>query len=163
VTAAAFLSNDSQLILDRCLARLRVDAGLDVDPTIDLLPVEVIVDVELDDDDTMDVDDSELAISCTSMTDIPSAAEIVRSSVRAGPASQRDVPTLRRIRTASAMPMSKYARWPVVLCALVATYFGATAFLMSPLGAKPEVREVVKASRGHISGAFKTTKSLVRL
>jgi hypothetical protein len=45
----------------------------------------------------------------------------------------------------AAAPVEKprrHARWPVVLCALVATCFGTAAFLESPLGAKPEVQQV---------------------
>lgn len=150
MSAVGFQSDSYQLV-ETCLARLRADARLDDGPVvlnIDLLP----------ESDVMDVDMSELVIVCDSVRELPSAASIVRDSVKA---NQKDVPTLRRIKEAA--PARKHARWPVVLCALVATYFGATAFLKSPLGAKPEVQHVVKASRAHVAGALQTTKSLVRL
>lgn len=185
VSAVGFQS-DSHLLVETCLARLRVDAELDdvpVLPTIDVLPESDIIEVD-------EVDTSELVIVCDSVKELPSAATIVRETVKANrrahanELSQREVPTLPRMRTAAAASAVsavsafdgvsahassaprrpvKHARWPVVLCALVATYFGTTAFIRSPLGAKPEVQHVVKVSRGHIAGAIQTTKSLVRL
>ena len=154
MSAVGFQSDSYQLV-ETCLAKLRVDARLDDDPvlpTIDLLP----------ECDVMDVDMSELVIVCESVKELPSAASIVRESVRANQA-QKDVPTLRRIKVATPARMKKSARWPLLLCALVATYCGVTAFLKSPLGAKPEVQHVVKVARGHVAGALHTTKSLVRL
>jgi hypothetical protein len=153
VSAVGFQSDSYQLV-ETCLARLRIDAELDelpVLPTIDLLP----------EGDIVEVDTSELVIVCSSVRELPSAASIVRESVKA---NQKDVPTLRRMRAAA--PVAKPvrpARWPVVLCALVATYFGTAAFLESPLGAKPEVRQVIKVSRDRIAGAVRMTKSFVRL
>jgi hypothetical protein len=193
--AAVGFQSDSHLLVESCLARLRADAQLDdvvVLPTIDALPEEFDIEVydydeddfEADDfeaDDFEQVDSSELVIVCPSVKELPSAASIVRETVKANQRatatqnpptastnadtqerSQKDVPTLRRMKAAMSEPV-KHARWPVVLCALVATYFGVTAFIKSPLGAKPEVQHVVKASRGHITGALHATKSLVRL
>jgi hypothetical protein len=148
--SAVGLKSDSQWLVDSCLARLRVDARLDDDPilpTIDLLPSDL-----LEDDDFIEVDASELVIDCPS---------IVHESLRTNTPSQKEVPTLRRLRASTASV--KVARWPVVLCALVATYFGTIAFIRSPLGAKPEVQQVVKASRGHLSGLIRSTRSLVTL
>lgn len=150
--AAVGYQSDSYQLVETCLAQLRVDAQLDdlpVLPTIDVLP-----------DDVMDVDMSELVIVCDSVRELPSAASIVRASVKA---NRKEVPTLRRIDAAAQAKPVKHARWPLVLCALVATYCGMTAFLKSPLGAKPEVQHVVKVSRGHIASAMHATKSLVRL
>lgn len=152
MSAVGFQSDSYQLV-ETCLAKLRVDARLDDDPvlpTIDLLPECDVIDV-----DTSDV---ELVIVSESAQALPSAASIVREAVKA---NQKDVPTLRRMK--SVAPVKKVARWPVVLCALVATYCGVTAFIKSPLGAKPEVQHVVKVARGHVAGALHTTKSLVRL
>lgn len=152
MSAVGFQSDSYQLV-ETCLAKLRVDARLDDDPvlpTIDLLPECDVIDV-----DTSDV---ELVIVSESAQALPSAASIVREAIKA---NQKDVPTLRRMK--SAAPVKKVARWPVVLCALVATYCGVTAFIKSPLGAKPEVQHVVKVARGHVAGALHTTKSLVRL
>jgi len=159
VSAVAFQSDSYQLV-ETCLARLRIDAQLDEDPilpTIDLCPESVILDVDV----------SELVI-VEGSGELPSAASIVRESVKANQASfaQKDVPTIRRIRSAEpvADPKTKTsARWPVVLCAIVATSFGGAAFLKSPMGAKPEVQRVVKASRVHLASALQSTKSLVRL
>jgi hypothetical protein len=175
VSAVGFQS-DSHLLVETCLARLRVDAQLDdsvVLPTIDLLPEEFEIEVDdYDDDEIMEVDSSELVIVCNSVKELPSAATIVRETVKANQRanasdrserSQKDVPTLRRMKAAAMNAPVKHARWPVLLCALVATYFGVTAFIKSPLGAKPEVQHVVKVSRGHIAGALHATKSLVRL
>ena len=153
--SAVGYQSDSYQLVETCLARLRVDAELDdipVLPTIDLLP----------DGDVMDVDISEVVIVSESVKELPSAASIVRESVKANQ-SRKDVPTLRRNQTAAVRKPVKHTRWPVVLCALVATYCGVTAFIKSPLGAKPEVQHVVKMSRGHIAGAMNATKSLVRL
>ena len=151
--AAVGYQSDSYQLVETCLAQLRVDAQLDdqpVLPTIDALP----------ESDVMDVDMSELVIVEGCVKELPSAASIVRASVKA---NQKDVPTLRRMKAAAATKPVKHARWPLVLCALVATYCGMTAFLKSPLGAKPEVQHVVKVSRGHIASAMHATKSLVRL
>lgn len=165
--SAVGFQSDSQLLVDTCLARLRVDARLDDEPilpTIDVLP-DVSYDFDVDDDDDDDfieVDTCDLVVvECKSVRDLPSAASIVRESVKANQ-RERQVPTLRRVRTAQEAARVKHARWPVVLCALVATYCGLTAFIKSPLGAKPEVQHVVKVSRGHIANAIQTTKSLVR-
>ena len=160
MSAVGFQSDSYQLV-ETCLARLRADAQLDEDPvlpTIDVLP----------ESDVIEIDTSELVIVCESVRELPSAASIVRASVKANQQAigrpQKEVPTLRRINAATELRAPvKHARWPVVLCALVATYFGMTAFIKSPLGAKPEVQHVVKVSRGHIAGAIHTTKSLVRL
>lgn len=168
MSAVGFQSDSYQLV-ETCLAKLRVDARLDDDP---ILPsIEVLPEA-----DVMDVDMSELVIVCDSVRELPSAASIVRESVKAntartgqtgqtGRTGQKDVPTLRRIKAAApaSASMKKNARWPVILCALVATYCGVTAFIKSPLGAKPEVQHVVKIARGHVAGALHTTKSLVRL
>lgn len=170
--SAASFQSDSYLV-DTALARLRIDARLDDDPVlpkIEALPSYVLeedIDVDIDDDgDFMEVDASELIIDCKSVRDLPSAATIVREAARANARPQKEVPTLRTIKTAAAASSNanvKHARWPVILCALVATYFGTTAFLKSPLGAKPEVQHVVKVTRGHIAGAISTTRSVVRL
>lgn len=175
MSAVGFQSDSYQLV-ETCLARLRVDAQLDDDPvlpSIDVLP----------DSDIIEVDTSDVVIVCDSVKELPSAASIVRASVKANQRasedanehanananerSQKQVPTLRRMKAAAEVVATRAprrpARWPVVLCALVATYFGTTAFIKSPLGAKPEVQHVVKVSRGHIASAIQTTRSLVRL
>jgi hypothetical protein len=144
--AAVPFQSDSQLV-DACLARLRVDACLDDDPilpTIDLLPEDVEL-IEDDVEEFIEVDVSELVLDCPSVKAIPSAASIVRNVVRANQRSQKEVPTLRKHR-----PEARLSRWPVIACALVATYCGATAFLKSPLGAKPEVQHVVKMSKSMV-------------
>lgn len=153
MSAVGFQSDSYQLV-ETCLAQLRVDARLDVDPilpTIDLLP----------ETDVIDVDTSELVIVSQSVKELPSAASIVRESVRANQRAQKDVPTLRR-RMMAAAPAKSHARWPVLLCALVATYCGITAVIRSPLGAKPEVQHVVKVSRAGISSVVHSTNALVR-
>lgn len=170
MTAVGFQSDSYQLV-ETCLAQLRVDARLDDDPvlpTIDVLPDSDLVDLDVE------VEESDLVIVCESVKELPSAATIVRETVKANrERSQKDVPTLRRREPAAAFeapaPLPaparprKHARWPVVLCALVATYFGTTAFIKSPLGAKPEVQHVVRTSRAHIRSAVDATTSLVRL
>ena len=153
MSAVGFQSDSHQLV-EACLAQLRIDARLDDDPvlpTIEVLPEEEIIDV--------DASEVELVIVNESARELPSAASIVRESVRANQ-TQKDVPTIRRMK--AAVPVRKIARWPVLLCAVVATYCGATAFMKSPLGAKPEVQHAVKVARSHVAGALHTTKSLVR-
>lgn len=159
--SAVGFQSDSQDLVELCLARLRADARLDDDPVLpaieDLLP--------LGDDDVIEVSTDEIIV--TDAADIPSATSIVREAARANASAtakeRREAPTHRKARAHEAA--RRPARWPVLLCALVATYCGVTAFLRSPLGAKPEVQVVVKASRasltGAIDGAVKTTKSLV--
>lgn len=170
--SAVGYQSESQLLVDACLARLRIDAQLDdepVLPTIDLLPeIEVLPEIELeleeDDDDFMEVDEAELVIECSARA-LPSAASIVREAVKANQSqkSQKEVPTMRRVKVTPLENVARRpSRWPVIVCALVATYFGTTAFIRSPLGAKPEVQHVVKVSRGHIANALHATKSLVR-
>jgi hypothetical protein len=154
VSAVGFQSDSYQLV-ETCLARLRVDAQLDDDPvlpSIDLLP----------DDDVIDIDVSEVVIVGDSAKELPSAASIVRESVKANQRAQKEVPTLRRMKEAAPAAARSYPRWPVVLCALVATYCGLIAVIRSPLGAKPEVQHVVKVSRDHIASVVHSTKSLVR-
>jgi hypothetical protein len=149
VSAVGFQS-DSQVLVETCLARLRADARLDDHPVLpaieDLLPYGSDRD-----DEVMEVGTDEIIV--TVEADIPSASSIVREAAAAN-AKERS--------TKRARP----ARWPVLLCALVATYCGVTAFLRSPAAAKPEVQEVVKASRAGIAGALdttvKTTRSIVR-
>lgn len=153
MSAVGFQSDSYQLV-ETCLAQLRASAQLDADPilpSIDVLP----------ESDIVDVDTSELVIVEGSMKELPSAASIVRESVRANQRAQKDVPTLRKMRAAE--PVKRHARWPLLLCGLVATYCGITAVIRSPLGAKPEVRHVVKVSRSHIASVLQSTKSLVRL
>jgi hypothetical protein len=156
VNAVGYESDSHQLV-ETCLARLRLVAHLDDDPivlpTIDLLPE---IDVLSEESDVIEVDASELVIVCDSAKELPSAATIVRDSVKVNLQAQKDVPTLRGRKGAVDVPARKHTRWPVVLCALVATCFGAMAFIKSPLGAKPEVQHVVK-------GVVEATKSFVRL
>lgn len=54
-------------------------------------------------------------------------------------------------------------RWPLFLCAFVASTFAGAAFLASPLGARPEVRRAVDASRAELSKATHAVTGLVAL
>lgn len=152
--SAVGFQSDSQVLVDTCLARLRVDARLDdepVLPTIDALP---------EDDDVMEVGTGDIVIDCADVREIPSAASIVRETAAANARSRRETPTHRKVRATAAA--SRVVRWPVVLCALVATYFGIGAFMRSPLGAKPEVQHVVKVSRAHVATAIHVVAQEVR-
>jgi hypothetical protein len=154
VSAVGFQS-DSQVLVETCLARLRADARLDDHPVLpaieDLLPYGSDRD-----DEVMEVGTDEIIV--TVEADIPSASSIVREAAAANAKERRETPTARKDRSAN---RARPVRWPVLLCALVATYCGVTAFLRSPAAAKPEVQEVVKASRAGIAGAIGTAKSLV--
>lgn len=151
---AAILESDAHVLVDTCLARLRRDAGLaapddDDDPIVDL-ELEPLSDT---DDATMDVRTGELVIVCDDVKAIPSARSIVRESFEnAAGKSRREVPTART--RLHARPAS---RWPLVFCALVATYAGLTAFFRSPVGQQPHVQHVVKASRSTIGGLWHAT------
>lgn len=162
--SAIGFQSDSQILVETCLARLRADARLDDHPVLpaieDLLPYGGDRD-----DEVIEVGTDEIII--TDSADIPSATSIVREAAAANAAhakERRETPTARKARR-SEKAAARPARWPVMLCALVATYCGVTAFLRSPAAAKPEVQHVVKASRasiaGALDGAVKTTKSLV--
>jgi hypothetical protein len=154
VSAVGFQSDSHQLV-ETCLARLRAAAQLDDDPilpTIDLLP----------ECDVIEVDISEVVIVGDSAKELPSAATIVRESIEANLRTQRDVPTLRRA-LAARKHARKHARWPVVLCGLVALCFGCAALIESPLGAAPVVQHAVTITRGQVANALHATKSLVRL
>ena len=119
--------------------RVRSEVGVDHE---DVLPdIEVMLDEE--DAEFMEVDDSELVIECPSVLDLPPASVIAR---QAGVANERRRQTTFRTKK-KALANRSPKRWPVVLCGLVAMYFGVTAFLASPLGAKPEVKHAVASSR----------------
>lgn len=125
-------------VVDTCLMRVRREVGVD---QADVLPdIEVMLE---DDDDFMEVDDSELVIECPSVLDLPPASVIAR---HAGILNERRRKTTFRTKK-RALAKQSPKRWPVILCGLVATYFGVTAFLASPLGAKPGVQHAVASSR----------------
>lgn len=158
--SAVGFQSDSQVLVETCLARLRADANLDEHPVLpaieDLLPYA--------DDEVIEVCTDEIII--TDAADIPSAKSIVREAARANAIERRDTPTHEKARAKRSADVARRpARWPVLLCALVATYFGVTAFLRSPAGAKPEVQHAVKVSRAGIAsavdGAVKTTRALL--
>ncbi len=44
----------------------------------------------------------------------------------------------------------KIARWPVVLCGLLAVFAGSTAFTMSPVATREPVRPVLDAARAQV-------------
>lgn len=163
--SAVGFQSESQVLVETCLARLRVDARLDDDPV--LPAIEDLLPYGSGEDDVIEVGTDEIIVM--DAAEIPSATSIVREAARANANAsaneRRDTPTHRKQRARSRQATHRPARWPVLLCALVATYFGVTAFLRSPAGAKPEVQHVVKASRagitGALDGAVRTTKSLV--
>jgi hypothetical protein len=65
------------------------------------------------------------------------------------PASERLAPARAPAEPpAKTAPRKKRpARWPVRLCALVALGFAGASFLASPLGQRPEVREITSSAR----------------
>ena len=147
--SAVGFHSDSQKLVEMCLARLREGARPDHDA------IEGLEEIELLEDDTLDVRTEELIIDCPDVKDVPSAASIVRASAKAN--RRRDVPTIH-LRRAPRRPV----RWPLVLCGIVATYCGVSAVIRSPVGERPEVKEIVKTSRAHVGSAVAVTKSLIR-
>lgn len=157
--SAVGFQSDSQILVETCLARLRVEARLDDEPV--LPAIEDLVPYGEADEEVFEVRTDEIIV--TDAAAIPSAASIVRASARANAQASASAKAKRLAPTMLTKPRPRRpARWPVVLCALVATYCGITAFLRSPLAAEPRVAHGVRASRAALTGVVDSAVETAR-
>jgi len=74
-------------------------------------------------------------------------------------ASLRSVMPTTKIRSTK----RRSKRWPLLLCAFVASGFAGAAFLASPMGARPEVKQAIATSRVETSKALHAMSGVVAL
>lgn len=138
--------SDTNLLVDACIATVRQAARLDDDAVLPPLPKvaprrDVVIFTK-----------GETASARRTANDVVDVTDIA--------ILEEDAEQPARARRSSR------SRWAVVLCALVATAFGAAAFLGSPAGQPfarrhaPAVRHATTSARAHASAAARATVAL---
>jgi hypothetical protein len=134
------LASETGLLIEDALKGVREAARLDADPVLPPLPVlaprrDVVVFKR-------DAIPWPRPTPAASMTPVPVAGASQMPTVKV-----RDMKPKRR------------SGFPIVLCAFVASIAGGAAFMASPLGARPEVRHAVDATRVETVKAFHVAAS----
>jgi hypothetical protein len=138
------VESDSHILIDACLARVRVDARLDEDPV--LPPLEVLLGKE-------DRTPSPRVVISPFVKRLPTAEAIVKASVKPAALVTSSTPT----KPAVARTFAQRMRWPVFLCGFVAGVFGGVAVMKSPVGNRPTVRHAVQKVQSHAASAYAAT------
>jgi hypothetical protein len=134
--------SDTNLLVDACIARVRVAARLDDDAVLPPLPrVAPRRDVVM-------------FSNAAALAGALGAAAVARARARADRTPEAPVVSRRR---SSSSPRS---RWGIAVCALVASAFGTAAFLGSPAGRAPSVVRATDAAYAHASAAAHATAGL---
>ena len=132
ISSAGFPSDTHQLV-DACLARVRSAAHLDDEAVLPPLP--------------------KLA---------PRRGVVVFTKSQTGVAAAAPAAAVGTVPAVpAAAPAPRDRRWPIFLCAFVAGLAGGAAFIASPAGQLPEVRQVTSSARGHANSAVQATLALV--
>ena len=125
------LPSDTFQLVDACIAHVRSAAHLDDDAILPPLP-------QLP-------PRREAVVFTKSETGVVVAA----SSAREAPVAP--APSVRR----------PARRWPLVLCAFVASVAGGAAVVASPVGHRPAVQHVTSSARAHATAAVSATTAWV--
>jgi hypothetical protein len=138
------IESDSRILIDACLARVRVDAKLDEEPV--LPPLEVLVGPRT-------------RIDVFAQTEhVPSAEAIVKSvwSVKRATLPDVVVPRLdsERVDSTRLSKQPMKLRWPVFLCGFLAGIFGGVALMKSPVGRTHAMRTSVAFVKHEASHAY---------
>ncbi len=132
-------------IIDSCLSRIRLEAGLDEESVLPALE-EIVEERE--------VPPARLVVSAS----VPPAETIVRAALNpAGfrsSTANRDEITARPRRRAS---IAERLRWPIFLCGFVAGVCGGVALMKSPVGKQPTVQRAVKTIHNGAVNALAAT------
>lgn len=132
----------SHLVVEACLARIRIDARLDEEPV--LAPLEVVVVTKTP------LPFPGVHTAPVSQVMPRSAPESVQLGVES-PAPTADtfaaecIPRAKRRRGCTARIVQR-VRWPVLLCGFLAGTFGGVALMKSPVGHRPAVQHAVKVT-----------------
>ena len=125
------LPSDTFQLVDACIAHVRSAAHLDDAAVLPPLP-------ELP--PRRDV---------VTFTKSQTGVVVAASSARAAPP------------VAVASPRRATRRWPLFLCAFVASVAGGAAFIASPVGHRPAVQQVTSSARVHATAAVSATTAWV--
>ena len=160
------LESDSRILIDACLARVRVDARLDEEPVLppleSILPNRLIVRAETDNVPTADA----IVKSVWSRRASPPPSESGEVPVAPPPApAPSSAATGSTQRKARSLPVPR--RWPVLLCGFLSGIFGGVALMKSPVGRQPAVQHTVqhsvtfaKRQAGHVYAAVSSVAVL---
>lgn len=128
----AGFSSETGLFIEDALKRAREVARLDDDPVLPPLPVTMPRSKVV-----------RIATKDMPWKPAPSSTSVATPVSGIRPKAQR-----------------RSARWPLAVCAFVASIFAGAAFMSSPLGARPEVRRVVEVSKAKTMNAVHTVAAL---
>ena len=125
-------SSDTNLLVEACIAKVREAARLDDDAVLPPLP----------------------RVAPRRGVVIFAKHQMADSAAARAGASPRSLTSTQCVPQRSGRARS---RWAVAFCAMVASAFGAAAFLVSPLGHTPPVLRATTAACAHASAAAHAT------
>ena len=134
ISSCDFFPSDTHMLVESCIARVRVAARLDDDAVLPPLP------------------------QVTPRRDV---VIFTKSQTEAAAASGSSATVLAVLPAPPAPPQRRSGRWAFRLCALVAVAAASAAFLASPAGHRPGVERVTRAARLHVSNTAHATLALV--
>ena len=136
ISSCDFFPSDTHMLVESCIARVRVAARLDDDAVLPPLP------------------------QVTPRRDVVIFTKSQTEAARGGP-SGSSATVLAVLPAPAAPPQRRSGRWAFRLCALVAVAAASAAFLASPAGHRPGVERVTRAARLHVSNTAHATLALV--
>jgi hypothetical protein len=144
---AAVLSpnDDTNVIVDNALARVREEARLDAEPV--LPPLELLLP----------------AGRFPKRRPLPVSAVVVVPTPRPLPTAAAIVAEVARQNSKSTTIATRRSavrsvRWPVMLCGFVASIFAGAAFMQSPVGHRPEVQHAVAIAKTEAIHLYQASK-----
>jgi hypothetical protein len=137
----AGFTSETGMLIEGALAQVRATARLDDDPVLPPLPVVA----------------PRTKVIVLKKADVPWPSVSVKTPPTPTPtvsASQMPTVNVRDVKKPG-------VRWPIVACAFVACVFAGAAFMSSPAGARPGVRNVVNVSKAKSVGAYHAVATVV--
>jgi hypothetical protein len=136
--------SESHLLIDACLRGVREEARLDDDPVLPPLSSirrnEMVKPIEVPSPSTGSSETSTRSVWRRSEVSLPDLTTMTPLPLSRASADEETV--TRRPRS-----LAQRMRWPVFLCGFVAGIFGGIALMKSPVGRRPAVQHVVKATQ----------------
>jgi hypothetical protein len=145
LAAVLSVNDDTNIIVDNALARVREEARLDAEPV--LPPLEVLLPARLQRKPLIGS-----AVFVPTPRPLPSPEAIVAEAAKQNSKSTTISTKRGPVHARSA------ARWPVLLCGFVASVFAGAAFMYSPVGQRPEVRRAVVVAKTEAAHLYQSTK-----